>query len=196
MEDPIDMEKTRLRRILRMRRANRTPDELLRASKDVIEALKTAFTREKTVLLYRALPDEIDLMPLAEDWLAEGRTIAFPAVLPDGGMLFREIKNPSFDFLPGYHNIPQPSEACPPVPVKGALVLVPGLGFSLQGERLGRGKGYYDRALADAACTPVGITLDEDIFETLPVTGYDARMSYICSEQRLIRCRPVTEEFP
>ncbi|HPH02581.1 MAG TPA: 5-formyltetrahydrofolate cyclo-ligase [Spirochaetota bacterium] len=196
MEDTISMEKAGLRRILRTRRARRTPDELGRAAESIIQTLKATFQREEPVLLYRALPDEIDLMALAEAWLAEGRTIAFPAVLPNGKMLFREVRNPATDFIPGYRDILQPDTQCSPVPVNGALVLVPGLGFSRQGERLGRGKGYYDRALADAVCTTVGITLDEDIFETLPVTGQDARMSYICSEQRLIRCRPVTEEFP
>lgn len=188
MTQPSETAKSDLRRILRERRRQRTAGEPGTAPIRIRELLRAAFPREETVILYRALPDEIDLLDLARDWLAQGRAIAFPAVVSDDEMVFRRVTDLAQPFVAGYRGIPQPGEDCSPISAEGALVLVPGLAFTLRGERLGRGRGYYDRALARCNCIPVGITLDEDILPALPVAGHDVRMSYICSEQRLIRC--------
>lgn len=188
MTDPLAPAKSDLRRLLRAKRRQRTSAEWAAASLRVQEFLQHTFSHEQTVIFYHALPDEIDLAQLAREWMNQGRTIAFPAVITEERMVFRKVSDLEQSFVPGYRGIFEPGENCLPISAEGALVLVPGLAFTSRGERLGRGKGYYDRALASCRCTPVGISLDEDILPRLPCAEHDVQMSYICTERRLIRC--------
>lgn len=63
---------------------------------------------------------------------------------------------------------------------------VPGQAFTFQGERLGRGKGYYDRYLVDVVGIKVGVAFEEQIVEALPVEDHDVRMDFIITDQRVI----------
>lgn len=60
--------------------------------------------------------------------------------------------------------------------------LVPGVGFDLTGARLGRGKGYYDRYLADKSALKIGLAWSEQIVDRIPVEHHDAQMDYIITE--------------
>ncbi len=69
------------------------------------------------------------------------------------------------------------------------LVLVPGLAFDPNGNRLGRGKGYYDRLLSQSSSRTalVALAFEEQILERLPVEPHDVKMDYIVTENRVIR---------
>lgn len=67
------------------------------------------------------------------------------------------------------------------------VALVPGVGFDLNGNRLGRGRGFYDRLLPQLNCPKVGIAFDLQIIENLPVEPHDAKVEVIITEKRLIR---------
>jgi 5-formyltetrahydrofolate cyclo-ligase len=70
------------------------------------------------------------------------------------------------------------------------VVLVPGVGFDHCGMRLGRGAGFYDRALAElrhAGCVhAVGLAFECQIVPLLPSDPWDQRVDFIASEQRLL----------
>jgi 5-formyltetrahydrofolate cyclo-ligase len=61
-------------------------------------------------------------------------------------------------------------------------LLIPGLGFDLQGGRLGRGKGFYDRYLEDTKVTKIALAWSEQIVESVPVESHDCRMDFIITE--------------
>lgn len=61
-------------------------------------------------------------------------------------------------------------------------LLVPGVGFDLQGARLGRGKGFYDRYLADKDVLSIGLAWSEQIVKKIPVEEHDFHMDYIITE--------------
>ena len=74
-------------------------------------------------------------------------------------------------------------------PVKIDLMLVPGLCFTRQGERLGMGAGYYDRFLARAVrAKRIGVTLSPQIVPLLPTDVYDARIDFLASEEGVFAC--------
>lgn len=75
---------------------------------------------------------------------------------------------------------------CPLVEVTG--MLIPGMAFSPQGGRLGRGKGYYDRVLADFKGLKVGVCFNEFIFNHLPEESHDMRMDFIVTPLGVIIC--------
>ena len=64
------------------------------------------------------------------------------------------------------------------------IVLVPGLVFDISGERLGRGKGYYDRFLASLprSTARIGVTTDDSIVEAVPTDVYDQRVGWLATE--------------
>jgi 5-formyltetrahydrofolate cyclo-ligase len=60
--------------------------------------------------------------------------------------------------------------------------LVPGVGFSLNGSRLGRGKGYYDRFLEDRKGIKIGLAWSGQLKENIPVESHDCYMDFIVTE--------------
>ena len=56
------------------------------------------------------------------------------------------------------------------------LIIVPGVGFSPRGERLGHGKGFYDRLLAETSATKVGICFDLQLFDHITTQTHDIPM--------------------
>lgn len=71
------------------------------------------------------------------------------------------------------------------------IVLVPALAYDIQGYRLGRGKGHYDKYFADhgSTITKVGISFNSNIIESLPKESHDCRMDYLISEDVVIKLR-------
>ena len=69
--------------------------------------------------------------------------------------------------------------------------MVPGTGFDLRGARMGQGKGYYDRLLANARpdAPLVGVAFDCQVFDEIPVATHDVFMDAVLTESRLIRGR-------
>ena len=65
--------------------------------------------------------------------------------------------------------------------------IVPGLGFTTRGARLGYGKGYYDRFLAiQGSCTKIGVAFDCQIVEQMPTESFDCAMDYVVTEKRTL----------
>ena len=71
------------------------------------------------------------------------------------------------------------------------MILCPGLAFGSDGSRLGRGQGYYDRALDAFSGIKIGIALDDQITETVPHTQHDATMDYLVSESGISATKPL-----
>lgn len=78
-----------------------------------------------------------------------------------------------------------PDDLCPVIVPD--IVLVPGLGFSEKGERLGRGKGYYDKELGKNSALRIGIAFEMQIEESLTVDPHDVLMNFIVTEKRIIK---------
>lgn len=79
---------------------------------------------------------------------------------------------------PGRFSIPEPAgEGAPTLPQEIDVVLVPGLAFDAGGGRLGWGRGYYDRALAQApGARRVGVCLEWGLVEAVPTEAHDLAM--------------------
>jgi 5-formyltetrahydrofolate cyclo-ligase len=61
--------------------------------------------------------------------------------------------------------------------------LVPGVGFSTKGQRLGRGKGFYDRFLENDSGTKIGLCWSEQLKENIPVESHDCHMDFVITEK-------------
>ncbi|KAB2641097.1 MAG: 5-formyltetrahydrofolate cyclo-ligase [Verrucomicrobia bacterium] len=102
----------------------------------------------RTVALYAALADEVDLLPLVV-WDPSRRWV-FPRICGED-LIFHELHDVAGHLARGACGVREPSPTLPRVPIPEIdAFLCPGLAFDLNGARLGRGRGYYDRALASA----------------------------------------------
>ncbi len=135
-------------------------------SHPVCEALRhwlAARPHLKTIAVFSPLPGEIDL----SDFITLHPEIrwAYPRV--HGHTLsFHVVSEPAADLLPGNFSIREPSPALPEIPpAEIDVFLCPGLAFDKSGARLGRGKGYYDRILANARpdALKIGVCSPEQI---------------------------------
>ena len=69
------------------------------------------------------------------------------------------------------------------------LVIVPGLAFSANGERLGMGGGYYDRFLAEVSAPKVGIVCQALLLDSIPSSSHDMAMDWVVTERAVYDCR-------
>lgn len=135
----------------------------------------------RCVLLFAPREDEPDIWPLLQTALDEGKEVALPAFDPlIEAYGARRIERPATDLATGRYGIREPSQGCLNVPLPRLdLVLVPGLGFTTDGARLGRGAGFYDRLLAGTNAIRFGVGLDVQIVPHLPVESHDLPMDYV-----------------
>lgn len=148
------------------------------------------FQSAGSILFFASLPDELDLWPALEGALAEGKVIALPCFDADTQLYTsRRVTNLHVELVSGRFGIREPAATCIEMPVADFdLVLVPGVAFDSCGHRLGRGKGFYDRLLANFEGTKAGIAFDEQIVEAIPTEQQDVRMDFILTPTRCVKC--------
>jgi len=113
------------------------------------------FIEAQRVLIYNPLPDEINVLPILERFKSEKRFF-MPVV--DGDNL--KILPYTSEQHIGAFNISEPVGSDYISISDIDLVIVPGVGFSSDGCRLGRGRGYYDRLLSGATCYKIGVCFE------------------------------------
>ena len=136
--------------------------------------------------IYHAAPEEAPTRGYAQ-WLYEnGRKVALPWFgARDQAMLFRLWSNPftNAGLERGPHGALQP--AADAEEVIPALVFVPLLGFTSQGDRLGQGGGHYDRWLADHPdAAAIGLAWDCQLVDTLPHEPHDRPLRMVVTPTR------------
>lgn len=190
MKGELTSQKGRVRAAIRARVAAMTPEQ--RAHKS--SSARALLTEQKvwheavTVLFYAPLRDELDIWPLALEGLKAGKRIALPRFdSASGTYLPALIRDPHRDIVIGKLGIREPRPDCEPAAGTAIdLVLVPGVAFDLQGHRLGRGKGYYDRLLRVIGGVKCGVAYDEQLVPHLPVEPHDYRLDCIVTPTRWI----------
>ena len=137
----------------------------------------------KRVLLYHPLPDEVDVTPLLDLATREGKQVYLPVVTGPTSIEVRAW-TPHTVMLTGHYGIQEPSgqEISPEEYGLIDLAIVPGMAFDLQGHRLGRGKGYYDRLLTRLTTAHrLGVCFPFQVLRNIPSEIHDINMeSIIC----------------
>lgn len=134
---------------------------------------------------YLALPQEPDLSPVFRH--SQQIEWAFPRMEADHLTFYI-----SHNFIKGPFGVMEPasddSRKLDLEELSG--VLVPGLGFSKKGDRLGKGRGFYDKALADYKGPKVGVCFDCQILqEDFPVEDHDICVDFLVTENEIIQCK-------
>lgn len=140
------------------------------------------FKSANTVLIYHALPDEVQTSEFLERWYGRKR-ILLPLVV--GNDLVLKEFSPD-KIVPGYKGIPEPSlEARTVDPIEVELAVIPGVAFDKDCYRLGRGKGFYDRLIPHLDAPLVGLAFDFQIVDRVPVEIFDRKLDMVVTESAL-----------
>lgn len=141
------------------------------------------------ILLYASFGSEISSYIIIEKLLNQNKTVALPKCRANGVMSFHIITSLT-ELTKGKYNIPEPNENLPSPSITDKTVcIVPALSFTLNGERLGYGGGYYDRFLADNPNVfSIGLTYETLIAPKLPVLSHDLKVNEIVTEERTVLC--------
>jgi 5-formyltetrahydrofolate cyclo-ligase len=151
------------------------------------------FINARVVMIYLSTAEEVDTAPLALRCWQAGKTVVAPKVFWDQKrMLPVEITSLQTGMISAKQGINEPVSG-KPVPLDMIdLVIVPGVGFSANGLRIGRGLGFYDRFLSqpDFIGTSCGLAFEEQVLESIPVLDHDVQLSMLVSERGVRRCAP------
>ncbi len=158
----------------------------------------TVWKTARAILFFAPLPEEVDVWPLLETALATGKEVSLPCFVPEtGSYSARRVCNATTDLKTGRFGIREPAENCPAiVPEQLELILVPGVAFDLRGNRLGRGRGFYDRLLAGLKGVKCGVAFDQQIVESLPSEQHDTPVDCIVTPTRWLEPRPDQSRKP
>ena len=160
---------------------------------DLRERLQAQIPSAHTILFFAPLPDELDVWPMLELSLATGTNCALPFFDAEkktyGAKL---VKNLATDIVTGKFGVREPAAGCEESPLnRFDLILVPGVAFDLSGNRLGRGRGFYDRILAEASGIKCGVCHDFQLLEKIPSEPHDAKVDFILTPSRVVRRKKV-----
>ena len=184
MED--SEKKKALRDLLLERRDNTSHDLLKIASKKIQKKLDKifAFKNAKKIGVYYPIGSEIFTQDIIQELLSKGKEVFLPKVMGEG-MEFRKIIDFS-SLEPGNFDIMEPKEECP-VDNNLDVILVPTVGISQIGVRLGYGYGFYDRFLAKNKTVAISLTLEKQIIKNIPKSEHDIIMNWIVTEDKMTK---------
>jgi len=152
------------------------------------------WTAARSLLLYVDVRGEVPTRDaLREELMQEQRRVALPWC--DGDELRAVLVRSMDEMKPGRFGIPEPIEAVrnnPDREMQAAdfdLIVIPAVGFDRHGQRLGSGRGYYDRFLAAAGSETClcGIGFDCQLVDVIPTEPHDRLMDLIVTESQVLR---------
>ena len=156
----------------------------------------------ESLVLYAAKDNEVSTDELFAAARREGRRVFYPRIARSRDHLVLIRVDDPAELRPGAYGLLEPAgaEIVPPEKLGRALICVPGVGFGVAGERLGRGGGYYDRMLATVGPQAVtaGLSYSFQLLDRLPEMPGDRRLNLIVTESALHATgqapRPATQQ--
>jgi 5-formyltetrahydrofolate cyclo-ligase len=186
------VKKVTLREELTARRKTMTPELIDERGLKVQSRFLASpyYQKARTVALYAPIRGEVPTRDILIAALQDEKIVCYPLSHVHGRILaFRAIKSEN-ELEPGRLGVREPTNSSELIAVDQIdLFVVPGLGFSPDGKRLGRGGGYYDATLkaASARSRRVGLSFNDQLVQTLPTTADDVDMDLVVTETQTLR---------
>ncbi len=178
-------EKDLLRKQIKAAKEIFSKTELKQMSDNVFAQLEElpVFTTASNIFIYNSLSDEVQTMDFIQKW--NGTKNFFLPVMKGNSLVFREfhlhttfskaslnVLEPNGDDFTDYSDVD--------------IVIVPGVAFDTNMNRMGRGKGYYDRFLSQIDVVKIGVCFNFQLFDNIPSDIYDIKMDYIITDNQII----------
>ena len=164
-----------------------TPVALRQVEADIVfNTIKAmpVWQQAQHVLCYWSLPDELPTHESVNQWLAAGKSIYLPRVVGDDLEIVPYHGPQSLDDNNKFHIGEPVGDAVDPSCLK--LIIVPAVALDAKRNRLGRGKGFYDRLLSTTACPTIGVVCDFQFVDEVPVEPHDRPLDCVVTSDTVI----------
>ena len=175
------MEKSDIRRKIKNLRMMLSEMEKASAADEVFAQLEktAAFMMADNILMYHSLPDELQTIKFLRKWRDRKRFF-----LP-------RVNGVNLDILPyeetrlelGSFHIEEPTGDDTVAVEDIELMVIPAVAFDRKGNRLGRGKGFYDRLLATSKATKIGVGYEFQLLDSIPSEPHDVAMDMVITQK-------------
>lgn len=184
------MEKSEIRRKVKNLRSMLLAAERERAADEVFARLEetAAFVLSDHIMMYHSLEDELSTLKFLSKW-KDRKHFYLPRV---NGVNLEVLPYEETRLELGAFHIEEPTGANTIDPNELELIIVPGVAYDRKGNRLGRGKGFYDRLLSDINATKIGVGYEFQLFDEIPAESHDVKMDAVITQNQCIIIRDVS----
>ncbi|WP_321515285.1 5-formyltetrahydrofolate cyclo-ligase [Marinifilum fragile] len=175
----IDDQKRRIRKEIKLMKQDYSIPQLKEMSVPILKKLEELpeFEEAKTVMLYWSMSDEVFSHDFVCKWASKKKVI-LPCV--KGQTLDLKVFKGTENLIEGEnYGIPEPDGPVFMDEDEIDLILIPGVAFDKDNNRMGRGKAYYDRLLQSLSAFKVGICFDFQVLDHVPIDEHDIKMNCI-----------------
>lgn len=192
----MNITKNEIRKNLLSQRSLLTSQEIKEYSKIICAEIKKLeqFKQAKVIFTYVSTKNEVSTYSLMQDSINEGKEVCVPLSIKDSRELsFYRIFDLRKDLTTGNYGIPEPvpDSARAALQHQAEIIIVPGVVFDLNLNRIGHGKGYYDSFLSGISkeIPKIALAYDFQVLEDIPTERNDIKMDMIITEKRIIKAK-------
>ena len=146
------------------------------------------YKNSKIIMLYMPLKNETDTKGIIKKAFEDGKSLVFPVTERESGEITPYFAEKDTCFKKGNFSVFEPYDTQKADPEAIDVVLVPGIAFDKSGNRIGYGKGCYDKFLKNTKSVRVGYCYEAQLCEKIPADSLDEKMDCIITEKGLIEC--------
>lgn len=185
--------KDRLRKSIEKKRNTLSTSDVLEKSSRIKKRIfeMDLFRDAQTILFYVSYGNEVYTHDMIKESISLGKTVVVPKSVTKNNALILSRLTDWNNLEVGAHNILEPKqESIEQVDVESVdLIIVPGVVFDESGNRIGHGKGYYDRLLNDSQNIPnIGLAFELQMIDNIESEKHDEKIDVIITEDRIMKC--------
>ena len=149
-----------------------------------------SFSKCDVIFLYAPIKSEVNIYPLFNEAIKRGIRVAFPISIKESSTLDFRFVNEDAELILGTYSIREPRADLPKaIFTERSLCIVPALSFDKSGNRLGYGKGFYDRFLSSFNGISIGVTFSELKSDALPTDKFDIPVDIIITDKESVKIK-------
>lgn len=175
------MDKRALRNMIKEKRRHFSQQELGEMSLCICHSILSDenVNGADVIMMYYPLPSEVDVRPALNVLRERGKVVLLPRVVSDTEMTIHKYENENSLSVGAFHIMEPTGEEYTAIDAID-VVIVPGMAFDKEGNRLGKGKGYYDRFFTRAYnIYKVGVCFPYQMVENVPCDAHDVKMDKV-----------------
>jgi len=185
-------DKEYVRSQLLVKRKSMSIDEVNNKSRIIQKKLEEypLFQKSGNILFYVSYGHEVFTHDLIKKSLQIKKNVLVPRSNTKTFMIDPIMINNWTDLMKGAYGILEPSRQNNNISNHINLIILPGIGFDIRGNRLGHGKGYYDRLIEkNPKAALIALAYDFQIVNSIPINSHDKQVDMIISEKQTIICK-------
>lgn len=186
----IKIQKEKIRRELLNRRSRIPEEEYLERSERIVSRLLRLpeVINARTVHCYISMNNrrEVNTHGLIKELIHSGHNVAVPITHTESGTLTHTRLNDFEDMQPNAWGVMEPQTGEKVAVEDLGLVIVPMVGGDLNRNRIGYGKGFYDRFLQHVSCPSVGLLFETCLMDEIPTEPFDVPLDKLVTETRVV----------